>query len=85
MLGVRPATGSGVSSALQADGLIWYTRGIVEVVDRPELEARACECYETMPHEFDQLRNPDRERVHRSAAAWTVIPTGARLGGRIIR
>jgi hypothetical protein len=56
MLGVRPATGSGVSSALQADGLIWYTRGIVEVVDRPELEARACECYETMPHEFDQLR-----------------------------
>jgi hypothetical protein len=34
-----------VQHALQQDGLIGYTRGMVTIYDRAGLEAVACECY----------------------------------------
>ena len=45
MLGVRRSSISEVASKLQAAGLIRYRRGAVEIVNRPGLEAAACECY----------------------------------------
>jgi CRP-like cAMP-binding protein len=45
MLGVRRTTVTVVANILQRAGLIRYQRGNIKIVDRPGLEARACECY----------------------------------------
>ena len=45
MLGARRPTVSITAQALQAQGLIRYTRGMVTVLDRPGLESAACACY----------------------------------------
>jgi DNA-binding FadR family transcriptional regulator len=54
MLGVRRQTVSESARRLQDDGLIHYRRGVVTIVDRPALEAVACECYDILRREFDQ-------------------------------
>ena len=46
LLGATRQTVTGVASALQRDGIIDYTRGRLEILDRPRLEATSCECYE---------------------------------------
>ena len=45
MLGVRRSSVSEIANRLQANGLIRYSRGTIEIVNRPALEAAACECY----------------------------------------
>jgi CRP-like cAMP-binding protein len=45
MLGVRRASVSVAASTLQDLGLIRYSRGNVEIVDRAALEKAACACY----------------------------------------
>jgi CRP-like cAMP-binding protein len=55
MLGVQRAGVSLTAKALQKVGLIRYSRGRVTVVDRPGLEAAACECYGTVRAQFDRL------------------------------
>jgi len=45
MLGVRRTSVSEVAQKLQTEGLIRYSRGVIEIVDRLALERRACECY----------------------------------------
>ena len=45
MLGTDRSSVSGAASTLQKIGLIKYSRGVVTVVDRVQLEAYACECY----------------------------------------
>jgi len=48
MLGVRRATVSEVSAALEERGLIRRSRGRIEIADRRGLEGAACECYRTI-------------------------------------
>ena len=50
MLGVQRSSVSQVANGLKADGLIDYTRGLIEILDRPGLEMRSCECYATNQH-----------------------------------
>ena len=55
MLGVRREGVTQVAGKLQSAGLIHYNRGRITVLDRPRLEARACECYQVAKSEFDRL------------------------------
>jgi CRP-like cAMP-binding protein len=55
MLGVRRTTVTVVANSLQLAGLIRYHRGQIELVDRDGLEARACECYEAIRRQLDQV------------------------------
>jgi len=40
---------------LQQAGLIRYSRGRIEVLDRKALERQACECYAVVKKESDRL------------------------------
>jgi CRP-like cAMP-binding protein len=55
MLGVRREGVTEAAGKLQAAGLITYRRGTITVLDRPRLEAQACECYQVVKTEFDRL------------------------------
>jgi CRP-like cAMP-binding protein len=55
MLGVRRSGVTEAAMKLQDAGLIRYSYGHIEVIDRPGLEARVCECYGVVRREFDRL------------------------------
>ena len=55
MLGVRREGVTEAAGKLQAEGLIRYSRGRITVLDRPQLEARVCECYGVVKKEYDRL------------------------------
>lgn len=55
MLGVQRTTVTAIAGALQTRGLISYRRGVVDILDRPGLEAAACECYDTVRQNYDRL------------------------------
>jgi CRP-like cAMP-binding protein len=58
MLGVRREGVTEAAGKLQAEGLIEYRRGHITVLDRPQLEARVCECYAVVKKEYDRLLSP---------------------------
>ena len=55
MLGVRRASVTTAVGALADAGLIRSSRGRVAILDRPGLEAAACECYGIIRREWDRL------------------------------
>jgi CRP-like cAMP-binding protein len=55
MLGVRREGVTDAAGKLQAAGIIRYSRGHITVIDRPQLEARACECYAVVKTEAERL------------------------------
>jgi hypothetical protein len=55
MLGVRREGVTEAAGKLQNEGIIKYSRGLIEVLDRPRLEKRVCECYAVVKKEFDRL------------------------------
>ena len=55
MLGGRRESVTVAAGRLQDAGLINYTRGHITILDRPGLEATACECYQVVRKEFDRL------------------------------
>jgi CRP-like cAMP-binding protein len=55
MLGIRRTGVSVVASALKQRRIINYNRGVVEILNRPELESASCECYAAVNQEFDRL------------------------------
>ncbi|MDY7537375.1 Crp/Fnr family transcriptional regulator [Undibacterium sp. 5I1] len=71
MLGVRRERVTEAAGNLQRAGLIQYSRGAIEIIDRSGLEDAVCECYSVIKHEFDRLLNDiphlDIEPVTRSS------------------
>jgi CRP-like cAMP-binding protein len=55
MLGVTRASVNEVARELQDAGAIDYLRGRITILDRDQLESRACECYRVITAEFDRL------------------------------
>ncbi|WP_088892414.1 Crp/Fnr family transcriptional regulator [Leptolyngbya ohadii] len=55
MLGVRRAGVTQTAQQLQSEGLIRYQRGHVHILNRPGLQACACECFLTVKDEYDRL------------------------------
>ena len=55
MLGVRREGVTESAGKLQKLGLVEYSRGHIKVLDRPALEAHACECYQVVKKEFERL------------------------------
>ncbi len=55
MLGVQRTTVTVVARTLQASGLIRYSRGVVDILDRQGLEAIACECYRKVRDTYERL------------------------------
>ncbi len=55
MLGVRRSTVTEAASRLQDTGPIRSNYGHIEVLDRPGLEKRVCDCHGVVKREFDRL------------------------------
>jgi len=59
MLGVRRAGVTEAANTLQQAGLIRCTRGKITILNREELQAASCECYEIIQGEFARLLNTE--------------------------
>jgi hypothetical protein len=55
MLGVQRSSVTLAATKLKACNVIDYRRGQVTILDRPELERSACECYGVAKRGFDRL------------------------------
>lgn len=55
MIATQRTTVTITAGALQERGLIRYSRGTINIMDRPGLEALACSCYPTIKELFDGL------------------------------
>ena len=55
MLGTGRSGVAIAAATLQKAGFIKYAYGIIKILDRPGLEAVACECYEVARAQFDGL------------------------------
>ena len=62
MLGVRREGVTEAALKLQGAGIIRYSRGRINVLDRPKLEERTCECYRVVKKEYDRLL-PDLKAI----------------------
>lgn len=87
LLGVRREIVTVGAGKLQAAGLIAYQRGRISILDRPGLEAAACECYSAIRDEYarcctamNESHPPSRFRPHpaslrqRAEARWRELP-----------
>ncbi|MEH2474872.1 CRP-like cAMP-binding protein [Nitrobacteraceae bacterium AZCC 2161] len=48
MLGVRRTSVTEVAGKLQSEGVISFSRGVIQILDRAALEAHSCECYQSL-------------------------------------
>jgi len=64
ILGVRRSTVTLIAVALQRAGSIRYTRGRIQILDRPAVERAACECYDAIRLLNDESSNTSKPRKH---------------------
>jgi len=80
MLGVRREGVTHAALKLQRLSVISYKRGMIKVLDRPQLESLSCECYAVVKKETDLLLHylPQRQVIKDVRAIPKVtLPTGA--------
>jgi hypothetical protein len=81
MLGVRREGVTEAAGNLQKAGLIAYHRGHIRVLDRPGLEARACECYGVVRSECDRLLATESSRHPSARWQWRPASRAGEPGG----
>jgi CRP-like cAMP-binding protein len=59
MLGSSRPTVSTAAAILKEEHLLKYSRGLIEITDRPGLENRACECYQIIKDHLDNYTEFD--------------------------
>jgi CRP-like cAMP-binding protein len=59
MLGVQRSTVTVAAGELQRAGMIEYSRGKINIVDRPALTKVACECYEIVSSSYNRILTTD--------------------------
>ena len=57
MIGVRRTSVSAAAASLQAEGIIKYRRGHIQIVDIERLKQISCECYQTL-RDYQQIVQP---------------------------
>lgn len=55
MLGAQRSTVTVAAGNMQRDGLIGYSRGKIQIVNRPQLEASTCECYGIVRSAYERI------------------------------
>jgi CRP-like cAMP-binding protein len=63
MMGANRKSVTLAAQSMQAAGLISYSRGQIQVLDRPGLEKAACECYAIVKARFDAFLSPPSTAV----------------------
>src|SRR5262249_30649182 len=71
MMGTNRKSVTLAANALQAAGLITYRRGKMRVLDRPGLEAAACECYSAVLQRFAEFLKPPPHAVQQHISGRT--------------
>lgn len=69
LLGVRRTTVTHVVSALRASRAVTSNRRGELQIDRPRIEAVACECYNVMSRRIDRIVSVETERLRHAASA----------------
>ena len=66
MLGVQRSTVTVAAGELQRAGMIGYSRGKINIMDRPTLTKVACECYEIVFSQYQRIlkMNPDGSLIY---------------------
>ncbi len=59
MLGVQRSTVTVAAGDLQRAGMIGYSRGRINILDRPALSGVACECYEIVASSYKRILKTD--------------------------
>ncbi len=57
LIGARRSTVSEAASQLRRRKVIAYSRGVIRIIDRPGLEAAACECWRTLKPRLDAVHD----------------------------
>jgi CRP-like cAMP-binding protein len=66
MLGIRRTSVTPLAQNLHDRGIIKYSRGKITILDRPALEACACECYRTIKGLYGELAARSQKQVSAS-------------------
>jgi CRP-like cAMP-binding protein len=61
MLGVQRSTVTVAAGELQRAGMIGYSRGKINILDRPALTKVACECYEIVSSSYNRILTTDSD------------------------
>ncbi len=65
MLGVQRSTVTVAAGELQTEGMIEYSRGKIQILNRPGLINSACECYATVESSYKRILKIDENGTTR--------------------